>query len=261
VIAGVFLPFIAGGLSGHEELFALSVAGVFSLIPAVPLWIAGLWCVYTAADRAVAGGSRAAPDVMHVQAGVSFKNITVLLLGAIGLVVAVWAVNVTTLTTRWREDVQLSDGSTLTVARSIKHRRGGELGHGTVKWALEERLSFRDPATGEKIVWRAPHRIAARVDLVDESYWVVGRLTTRCLAGYAREPVWVAYRYAEGEWQPIDAKTALPFIKPNLLLDSYNYADTSRLRHVKLNDKNDLDRSSTTHAVYRSIDLFLMQRC
>lgn len=261
VIAGVFLPFIAGGLSGHEELFALSVTGAFSLIPAVPLWIAGLWCVYTAANRAVAGASRAAPDVMHVQPGVSIKNIAVLLLGTIGLAVAAWAVNVATLTTRWREDVQLSDGSTLTVARSIKHRRGGELGLGTVKWALEERLSFRDLATGRTIVWQAPHRIAARVDRVDGSYWVVGHLTTRCLAEHAREPVWVAYQYASGKWHPVDASRAPPFIKPNLLLDSYNYSDTSRLQHVTLNDKNEFDSSSTTDAIYRSIDLILMQRC
>jgi hypothetical protein len=178
--------------------------------------------VYSAADRAVAGAPRAAPEVLHVQAGISLKNIAVLLLGAIGLAVAVWAVNVATLTTRWREDVQFSDGSTLTVSRSIKHRRGGELDLGTVKWALEERLSFRDPATGQKIVWQAPHRIAARVDRLNDSYWVVGNLTTRCLAKHSREPVWVAYQYAGGQWHPIDAKNASQFIKPNLLLDSYN---------------------------------------
>jgi hypothetical protein len=261
VLAGIFLPFISGALSDHRELFAFSIVGAFSLFPAVPLWIAGLWCVYSAADREVASTSRAAPDVPHAQAGVSLKNIAVLFLGAIGLAVAAWAVNVATLTTRWREDVRLSDGSTLTVGRSIKHRRGGELDLGTVKWALEERLSFRDPATGQKIVWQAPHRVAARVDRLNDSYWVVGKLTTRCLAEHAREPVWVAYQYAGGKWHPIDAKSAPPFIKPNLLLDSYNYADTSRLRHLTLNQKNDLDSSSTIDAMYRSIDLFLMQRC
>ena len=75
VIAGLFLPFIAGALSNNRGLFAFSIVGAFSLFLAVPLWIAGLWSVYSAADRAVAGTSRAAPDGTHVQAGVSLKNI------------------------------------------------------------------------------------------------------------------------------------------------------------------------------------------
>lgn len=261
VIAGLFLPFIAGALSNNRGLFAFSIVGAFSLFLAVPLWIAGLWSVYSAAGRAVAGTSRAAPDGTHVQAGVSLKNIAMLFLGAIGLAVAVWAVNVATLTTRWREDVQLSDGSTLTVSRSVKHRRGGDLDLGTSKWALEERLSFRDSVTGETIVWHGPSRVAARVDRLNDSYWVVGNLTTRCLAEHAREPVWVAYQYAGGKWHPIDAKSAPPFIKPNLLLDSYVYNVTAKLRDVSLREKEALNRNSSVRAAYRSIDLFSMQRC
>ncbi len=64
VIAGLFLPFIAGALSNNRGLFAFSIVGAFSLFLAVPLWIAGLWSVYSAAG--VGGQCR---DVDHSVAG------------------------------------------------------------------------------------------------------------------------------------------------------------------------------------------------
>jgi hypothetical protein len=261
VIAGLFLPFIAGALSNNRGLFAFSIVGAFSLFLAVPLWIAGLWSVYSAADRAVAGTSRAAPDGTHVQAGVSLKNIAMLFLGAIGLAVAVWAVNVATLTTRWREDVQLSDGSTLTVSRSIRHRRLLDDSWATVRVPVEERLSFRDPATGETIVWHGPSRVAARVDRVAGQYWIVGRCTSLLPQRRTAETTWAAYEHTGDAWHRVDAATAPSFTTPNLLLDSYVYNVTAKLRDVSLREKEALNRNSSVRAAYRSIDLFSMQRC
>lgn len=261
VIAGIFLPFVAGTLSDHRGLFALSIVGAFALFPAVPLWIAGLWWVYTAAGRAAAGVSHAAPNVTHTQAGVSLKNIAVLFLSAIGLAVAVWAANVATLTTRWREDVQLSDGSTLTVSRSIRHRRLLDDSWATARVPVEERLSFRDPATGETIVWHGPRRVAARVDRVAGQYWIVGRCTSLLPQWRTPETTWAAYEHAGDAWHRVDAATAPSFTSPNLLLDSYVYNVTARLRHVSLREKEALNRNSSMHVAYRSIDLFMMQRC
>ena len=89
-------------------------------------------------------------------------------------------------TARWQEHVQLSDGTVLVVDRAVHFERRGQIGLGSAWVPIDERLDFKDPASGISLEWQYLYRIAGVVDRVDGQFWVFARLTTNCLAGLCR---------------------------------------------------------------------------
>jgi hypothetical protein len=246
VLIGVLLPFVAGGAFRHEEWFALSLVGGLAVVPAVPLWIAGFWCIYGAAnvpldaDRRPTSGRRIVFLLLAMLVGGA------LVVGLTRMGVRQWN------TTSWQEAVQLRDGSVLTVSRSIEHAAGGDWGR-PYKFALQERLSFVDPVNDNRIVWHEPHRIASLVDSIDGRYWVIARRTS---CDYSRRdvPFWQAYVFDGIHWIAVSSSEASGFVKPNLVLDSADHDKTAHWRYVTLEMKGLLDASSRVDSLYRTID-------
>lgn len=166
-------------------------------------------------------------------------------------------------TNRWTEEVELSDGTVLTIDRAVLYRppEGGLEKSGAYRPAREERMTFIDPATGRKLEWYKPHRTATWLDRIDGQLWIVGELSTVCYTGYAEQPVWAVYRLRGKQWIPVAAADAPGVSVPNLLLDTKTYRVTRQLSHVSLAEKRRLNDLSRVAPHFRSIDLHLVPKC
>ena len=164
-------------------------------------------------------------------------------------------------TARWQEHVQLSDGTVLVVDRAVHFERRGQIGSGSAWVPIDERLDFKDPASGISLAWQSPYRIAGVVDRVDGQFWVFARLTTDCLAGFVGRSRWMAFVWDGQQWQPVEADAAPVRTVPNLLVDAHVYGVASVLRKLDLADKARLDERSQSLPDVRSIDLRTKSRC
>jgi hypothetical protein len=167
-------------------------------------------------------------------------------------------------TNRWQEEVQLSDGTVLTVDRAVRFGRlDMSVGQSRdARPANEEWLTFTDPATGHDIEWHQPRRIATWIDRIDGHYWVVGRVTAACDLGYGGRPYWAVYVLRGSKWIEVDAADAPAITQPNLLLSTGNYGVTKRLAHVSSLLKKQLDEDSMRRDPRnRSIDLSYLYQC
>ncbi len=143
-------------------------------------------------------------------------------------------------TNRWQEEVQLSDGTVLTVDRAVSYRApSGPLGQPIGRRALEERLSFADPGTGHDVEWHEPRRTAVWLDRIGIQVWLVGRLSAPCEGEFGHLPVWQAYLLRGDQWEAVDPAGAPVVQARNLLTTAYPV--TKQLRHVSLSDKQRLN--------------------
>lgn len=166
-------------------------------------------------------------------------------------------------TNRWVEEVQLSDGTVVSVMRAMEYTppTGGMDQPRDSRLALQERLVISNPDGEHEAPWSASHRVAAYVDRIDGRVWIVGQLTTVCERGFTGEPVWVAYVLQGTDWVRVEAAAAPQIARPNLLLDSTTYRITEGLSEVNLETKKELDARSGVGAAVRSIDLRLVPNC
>jgi hypothetical protein len=146
-------------------------------------------------------------------------------------------------TSSWDEEVQFADGTVLTVDRAVLFgRRDMAIGQShNARRVIEERLTFTDSESGQKVVWQQPHRIVSWIDRIDGQYWIVAKTTTACEAGYIGRPYWVAYVLRDSDWVEVSAEQAPAVKTPNLLLGTGSYAMVKDLTRVNLNLKRNLD--------------------
>jgi hypothetical protein len=175
---------------------------------------------------------------------------------AVLVTVAYWLTAVTS----WQEQVQLRDGSVITIDRRIRHERTGHLGELGGWNVVEEVLTLRDPRTGEKLTWRGPYRVAMFLDRVDGSWWLVA-FQSKCQRADRGKPIWQAVRLDESGWATITSGPLPSDKTPNLLLDATKHSVTRRLSEVSLQMKRELDSRSMVGPLLRSIDLHTSRRC
>ena len=151
-------------------------------------------------------------------------------------------------TSRWQEEVQLSDGAVLRVHRVAFYRApGGALGQPTSRQALGERLSFTDPGTGRVVEWHELRQRAVWLDRIDAQFWLVAILSTPCESGYGHLPVWQAYSLRDEQWHAMDPAN-VP-VDPVRNLMTTDYPIIKRLRYVSLFVKQRLNATHSKCAI------------
>lgn len=156
-------------------------------------------------------------------------------------------------TTRWQEEVALSDGRVIVVSRQILYEKeGGEWGRDSALRPSGERLKFTDPLSGVEVRWAAPHRIASVLDVIDGTVWIVARQQV-CRPEDRGEPFWQAFALRADGWRPVMPDEAPAFTRPNLALDSANHKKTSQWRFISISQKRVLDDASRVDSRMRQI--------
>jgi hypothetical protein len=165
-------------------------------------------------------------------------------------------------TTHWQEDVQLSDGSVLTVDRSSAYELRSQIG-GPSGWAhIQEELAFKDPKTGDKVLWQASLRSAAFVDLINGRYWLVAS-SPGCFMDLKGQRVLQVYVLDGSDWTRVEPEQAPPIAAPNLVWRP-SYVDSRRWDHLSLKLKREIEDAIAKRWAppeYRSFDLINSPRC
>jgi hypothetical protein len=151
-------------------------------------------------------------------------------------------------TSRWQEEVQLSDGAVLRVDRAVSYRApSGALGQPIGRQALGERLSFADPGTGRVVEWHESRRRSVWLDRIDTQFWLVAILSTPCESGYGHMPVWKAYSLRDEQWHAVDPANVPVAPVRNLLTTDYSII--KHLRFVSLSVKQRLNATYSKGAI------------
>lgn len=122
-------------------------------------------------------------------------------------------------TLEWKQEAPLADGRMIVIDRVSKQT--------SVKYPeraifeFQQILSFTNPDTGERISWEIPNGTGAwMIDFDNGRPYMI--LKTKSVTDYNNfdcpNPPWLAYRYAQSQWDRIPLES-LPskFEKPNLL--------------------------------------------
>lgn len=191
----------------------------------------------------------------------SIRRRMILVAGGFAVLVALaWFLVALISVTSWREQVQLRDGSVITIDRRMKYEVGGELGQGVGWHSVEEELTFRDPKTGEKVRWKGPDQVAMFLDRIDGDWWLVA-FQTACHPPDRGKRLWQAFRLDESGWTALEIGSRPNIDSPNLLLDASTRDVTRLLSEVSLELKRHLNSSSRIAPLLRSIDLRTERRC
>ena len=134
--------------------------------------------------------------------------------------------------THWQEDVQLSDGSILSVDRVREFQLTGQLGAGSGWAPVKDRLSFRDSSTGRTVRWQADRRHLAFLDRINGRYWLVAS-SGACYPDQRGQRLLQAYVLDGSDWMRVEPEQAPPITAPNLVRWP-SYDDSRQWDHINL---------------------------
>lgn len=185
--------------------------------------------------------------------------------GQLVLIVLLIAVSAgcTSTTREWQEEVQLSDGTTLDVHRTIRFAKVGHVlgeprGDG---WICDgEDLSFLEPGTERVIKWSGHRRTAALLDRIDGQYILVAA-QTRCEFENRGEPLWMVYVLTPTGWEPRPTSGLSSNRTPNVALDSRSYGRTKGWARLTVEQKSRLNAESRVARQLKVIDLNDPTKC
>src|SRR5262245_41286285 len=109
---------------------------------------------------------------------------------------------------KWTEDVKLPDGRIVTLTRYQEFRGPTELGQPPTE--SDYWLEFNNPDNGERVRWNGHRDLDTVALFIDEAMPLL--LMTPGLGGAHRtylcpDPLYLLYRYADGEWKQIPLVT------------------------------------------------------
>jgi hypothetical protein len=168
----------------------------------------------------------------------------------------------TSRTSSWQEDVQLSDGSVLTVDRVREFQLTGQLGEGSGWAGVQDRLSFRDASTGRTVRWQADRRDLALLDRINGRYWLVAS-SNDCYPDQEGQRLLQAYVLDGSDWIRVEPEQAPQITAPNLVRWP-TYQRSRNWDHVSLQTQRELLNEMAEkwkQPEHLSLDLINSRRC
>jgi hypothetical protein len=160
-------------------------------------------------------------------------------------------------TRQWEEDVELGDGTLLTIDRSISFDKiGCDIGDSVPCYrAGHERLAFTDPYTGRNITWQGVHRIAAHMDRVDGQYVLIARQTACNAPADKGQPKWLVYVWTTAGWGVATNPRLTGRVLPSLAIDAARYKASADWVHLSIADKRHIVERTGRNKYSGVIDL------
>ena len=172
---------------------------------------------------------------------------------------------------KWKEEVQLSDGNVLLVTREVHYiPSGGEMFRSSPWIAGSERLTFVDPATKQQLTWQLPEkdhtyvqnwsrkqvterteplRVAWYLDRYDGQFVLVAMQTVCGATALKGEPQYRAYFMSPSGTREVPMSEIHPSAPANMAFDARNYGKSSKWTRLTLAEK---ERLNAEHALFRA---------
>ena len=124
---------------------------------------------------------------------------------------------------RWREEILLPDGRVVTAVRYQEFKGPSEPFKPPT--SSDYRLEFRNPDTGEKVIWKYGRDLATVALSINDT--IPELVTTPNYAGLrfrCPDPPYIAFRYIDGQWAQVElTDLARKVFEPNMTVDNVDY--------------------------------------
>lgn len=120
---------------------------------------------------------------------------------------------------RWKEDVKLPDGRVVTLDRYQEFKGPHEIGVGESPTVSDYWFEFKNPDTGEQVLWESGRDVGTVALLIDGGVPML--LVSPSFGGVFRrkcpDPLYLLYRYERGTWQEVPiSNMPVKQLRPNM---------------------------------------------